>query len=62
MSDSDIELYLREISEFPLLTEGEEKDLANRIAEGDGEAREKMIRSNLRLVVSIAKKYNNRGL
>ena len=62
MSDSDIELYLKEISEFPLLTEGQEKDLARSIAKGDAEARETMIRSNLRLVVSIAKRYGNRGL
>ncbi len=62
MSDSDIELYLKEISHFKLLTEQEEKSLARRIARGDTEAREEMIRSNLRLVVSIAKKYSRHGL
>ena len=62
MSDTDIELYLREISVYPLLDEHQEKDLARRIAKGDADAREEMIRSNLRLVVSIAKRYSNRGL
>lgn len=62
MSDSDVEQYLREISKFDLLDEDREKTLARRIATGDAEAREEMIRSNLRLVVSIAKKYSNRGL
>jgi RNA polymerase primary sigma factor len=58
----DIEAYLKEISQFPLLTSDEEKDLARRIAKGDEEARDKMIRSNLRLVVNIAKGYYNSGL
>ena len=62
MSDNDIELYLKEISQFPLLNEHEEQDLARKIAKGDAEAREIMIRSNLRLVVSIAKKYSYQGL
>lgn len=62
MSDSDIELYLNEISQYPLLTGKEERDLADRISLGDEEARERMIRSNLRLVVSIAKRYAGRGL
>lgn len=62
MSNSDIELYLKEISVYPLLNEHQEQDLARRIAKGDAEAREEMIRSNLRLVVSIAKRYSNRGL
>lgn len=62
MSDNDIELYLKDISQFKLLNEKEEKDLARRIATGDMDAREQMIRSNLRLVVSIAKKYSHRGL
>lgn len=62
MSNSDIELYLKEISVYPLLDEKQEKALARRIAKGDAEAREEMIRSNLRLVVSIAKRYSNRGL
>ncbi|MFH0909932.1 MAG: RNA polymerase sigma factor RpoD/SigA [Planctomycetota bacterium] len=60
--DSDIECYLREISRFELLTLEEEQVLAGRIAKGDVEARERMIRSNLRLVVNIAKNYVNYGL
>lgn len=62
MSDSDVEHYLREISRYELLTKEQEQELARRIAQGDAEAREIMIRSNLRLVVSIAKHYANRGL
>lgn len=62
LSDSDIELYLKEISVFPLLDEKREKELGARVQKGDMEAREEMIRSNLRLVVSIAKKYSSRGL
>lgn len=62
MSDSDIAIYLKEISEFKLLTGDEEKDLANRIANDEAWAREELIRCNLRLVVSIAKKFTNRGL
>ncbi len=62
MSDSDVEAYLREISQYPLLKKKEEQSLARRIAKSDMEAREIMIRSNLRLVVSIAKRYSNRGL
>ncbi len=62
MSDSDIAIYLKEISEFKLLSGDEEKDLANRIANDEAWAREELIRCNLRLVVSIAKKFTNRGL
>lgn len=62
MSDSDIAIYLKEISEFCLLTGETEKDLARRIATGEAWAREELIRCNLRLVVSIAKKFANRGL
>jgi RNA polymerase primary sigma factor len=53
---------LKEINRIPLLTPEEEKSLAAQIAKGDLEAREKMIQANLRLVVSIAKNYLNRGL
>ncbi|HLX64015.1 MAG TPA: sigma-70 family RNA polymerase sigma factor [Planctomycetota bacterium] len=60
--DAEVELYLSEISRYPLLTPDEEKDLARRIATGDEEARHDMIRCNLRLVVSIAKNYNDRGM
>ncbi len=62
MRDHGLDTYLSEINEVPLLTAAEEISLANRIAEGDMEAREHMIRANLRLVVSIAKNYVNRGL
>jgi RNA polymerase primary sigma factor len=50
-------LFLREIGRYPLLTKDEEVELAKRIEHGDPEAREKMINSNLRLVVSVAKRY-----
>ncbi|MBQ6477629.1 MAG: RNA polymerase sigma factor RpoD/SigA [Bacilli bacterium] len=55
-------LYLQEISKFPLLTPEQEKDLAMRIKAGDDAARKMLIESNLRLVVSIAKRYTNMGL
>lgn len=61
-NDAEVELYLSEISKYPLLTSDEERELARRIAIGDEEARHDMIRSNLRLVVSIAKNYNDRGM
>ncbi len=54
--------YLMEIGRIPLLTNEEEQELARRIACGDELAREKFVESNLRLVVSIAKRYLNRGL
>ena len=57
-----IKLYLQDIRKTPLLTFGEEQALAKRVQEGDQEARSKMIQSNLRLVVSIGKRYINRGL
>src|SRR3989338_3539728 len=60
MSDA-LEIYLREINELPLLTAHEEEELSRKIARGDVSARERMIRSNLRLVVSIAKHYTGRG-
>jgi RNA polymerase primary sigma factor len=60
---SGLQLYLRQIHESPLLTADEEKTLARKIiAEGCPMARERMVRSNLRLVVNIAKHYVNRGL
>lgn len=58
----NIQLYLRDIGEIPLLTREEEIALAKKIRKGDAEARRHMIRANLRLVVSIAKKYVNIGL
>ena len=60
---SGLQLYLRQINESRLLTADEEKALARRIIhQNDPEARERMVRSNLRLVVNIAKHYVNRGL
>ena len=61
-SDSSLKLYLREISKTPLLTVEEEVVLAERIKNGDAEARAHMIRANLRLVVKIAQDYSNYGL
>ena len=61
-SDDAIRLYLREIQRTNLLTAEEERQLAARIATGDMAARDRMIESNLRLVVKIAKRYMNRGL
>ncbi|MGD9020115.1 MAG: sigma-70 family RNA polymerase sigma factor [Desulfuromonadales bacterium] len=57
-----IKLYLKDIQKTNLLTAEEEKALARRIDDGDMAARDKMIESNLRLVVKIAKRYMNRGL
>lgn len=62
MSDDDIELYLQEIGQYHLLSEEEEVSLSRRLRAGDAAAREEMIQANLRLVVSIAKCYSNRGL
>lgn len=59
---SPLETYLREINETALLTAREEKELANRIAEADKEARDRMVRANLRLVVNIARGYTGKGL
>ena len=62
ISSDSIRVYLKEIKQYPLLSVTEEQELAKRIAEGDEEAKKKFIESNLRLVVSIAKRYTNRGL
>jgi RNA polymerase primary sigma factor len=59
---SPLETYLREINETPLLSAQEEKQLAYRIEDGDSQARERMVRSNLRLVVNIARSYTGKGL
>ena len=59
---SSIKLYLQEIGKTPLLTHKEEITLAERIRNGDKEARDQMIAANLRLVVKIAYDYNNFGL
>lgn len=60
--DDAIKIYLRDIQRTPLLTAESEKELARKIEKGDKAARDKMIESNLRLVVKIAKRYVNRGL
>src|SRR5687768_1531105 len=57
-----LRLFLNEISRYPLLTREQEVELAKRIERGDQEAKERLINSNLRLVVSIAKKYQVREL
>ena len=60
-SYDSVQMYLREIGQYPLLTTEQERDLAKRIVKGEEEARGLLARSNLRLVVSIAKKYINRS-
>jgi RNA polymerase primary sigma factor len=62
MRDHGLDTYLADINEVPLLTPEQEIELSKRVQRGDLEAREHMIRANLRLVVSIAKNYVNRGL
>jgi RNA polymerase primary sigma factor len=59
---SPLETYLREINETPLLNADDEKTLAYRIENGDNEARDRMVRANLRLVVNIARGYTGKGL
>lgn len=61
-AQSPLETYLREINETALLTADQEKDLARRIETGDTEARDQMVRANLRLVVNIARGYTGKGL
>ncbi|MDD2677420.1 MAG: RNA polymerase sigma factor RpoD/SigA [Methylacidiphilaceae bacterium] len=61
-NDSALKLYLREISQVPLLRREEEVELAHRIQKGDAAARQKMIQANLRLVVKIAHDYSTSGL
>lgn len=62
ISDDPVHLYLKEIGNYPLLTIEEEVELAKRIEEGDEDAKQLLAESNLRLVVSIAKRYVGRGL
>jgi RNA polymerase primary sigma factor len=59
---SPLESYVREINETPLLSAGEEKELAYRIGNGDAPARDHMVRANLRLVVNLARGYLGKGL
>lgn len=61
-ADDPVRLYLKEIGSVPLLTSELELDLAKRMSEGDEYAKQKLVESNLRLVVSIAKKYKGRGM
>lgn len=57
-----IRAYFKDVREIPLLTPEEEVELAQRIKKGDAQAREQMIKANLRLVISIAKRYMNLGI
>src|ERR1700676_4498768 len=61
-AQTPLETYLREINDTPLLSADEERELAYRIEEGDTEARDHMVRANLRLVVNIARSYRSTGL
>lgn len=60
--DDPVRMYLKEIGKVPLLSAAEEVDLAKRMGEGDQEAKRKLAEANLRLVVSIAKRYVGRGM
>lgn len=62
MPDFDLKLYLKEINKYPVLTAEEEIELSERCHSGETDARDRMITSNLRLVVSIAKQFRNCGL
>jgi RNA polymerase primary sigma factor len=62
VSDDSVRLYLREIGKIPLLNSAEELELAHKVLEGDKRAKDKMAEANMRLVVSIAKRYVGRGL
>src|SRR3954466_4818124 len=62
MTTDSLQLFLKDIGKVRLLTAEEEVDLAKRIERGDLDAKQKMVESNLRLVVSIAKNYRNQGL
>lgn len=61
-ADDSVRMYLREIGKTPLLEPEEEHKLAQRILKGDKKAKDKMVEANMRLVVSIAKRYTGRGL
>lgn len=60
--DDPVRMYLKEIGKVPLLTPEEEQELARRMADGDEDAKRRMAEANLRLVVSIAKRYVGRGM
>ncbi len=60
--DGSLDQYLRDISKYPLISREDEADLARRIRVGESDALDKLVRSNLRFVVSVAKKYQNQGV
>lgn len=60
--EGSLDQYLRDISAYPLISREDEVELARRIRDGDQEALDKLVRSNLRFVVSVAKKYQNQGV
>lgn len=60
--DDPVRMYLKEIGKVPLLSSAEEADLAQKMVEGDDEAKQRLAEANLRLVVSIAKRYVGRGM
>jgi len=62
MTTDSLQLFLNEAGRYPLLTAAEEVELAKRIERGDQQAKDRMVNSNLRLVVSIAKRYQGHGL
>lgn len=61
-SSISVNLYLKDISKYPLLTDEEEKEILSEIKKENNKAKEKLINSNLRFVVSIAKQYQNKGI
>lgn len=61
-SSISVNLYLKDISKYPLLTDKEESELISKIKNGDEKAKEKLITSNLRFIISIAKQYQNKGV
>lgn len=62
MGNEELKIYLNEINQIPLLSAEDEKELAIKAAQGDSAAKEKLINSNLKLVVSIAKKFQGNGI
>ena len=62
VKDGSLDQYLKEISQYPLIDRDEEARLAQGIRAGDAESLDKLVRSNLRFVVSVAKKYQNQGV
>ena len=61
-SDESLKSYFRDVSRIPLLTSEEEKVVAKKAKEGDGKAVQRLIESNLRFVISVAKQYQGKGL